>query len=126
MALERIWRAAGSNAPPRRTFAPACATCPAILKICSRDFHRARSGHDDDIIAAYLYSVSKFDDGAFLAKGAPRQFIRGADAMNVFDTREDFKVTGVEVNARADSGEDGLSFSGGAVDREAHAISGVR
>ena len=41
--------------------------------------------------------------------------------MNVFDTREDFKVTGVEVNARADSGEDGLSFSGGAVDREAHA-----
>ena len=40
--------------------------------------------------------------------------------MNVFDTREDFKVTGVEVNALSNIGDDALSSTGGAVERKPH------
>ena len=109
-----------------RTFAPALRDLLCNGEDLLARFHRARSGHDDDFIAAYLYSVSEFDDGAFRAKAAPGQFIRGADAMN-FRHAEKTSRFRVSKSMRAPTAARMvLSFSGGAVDREAHAESGVR
>ena len=84
-------------------------------------FHRARAGHDQDLVAADGEAVRQLDHGALRAEVPGDELVRRADAMDKVDAVEDLEIAGVEVVARAHRAEHGVAFAGRAMDGEPEA-----
>ena len=80
---------------------------------------RARTGHDDHLVAAYPHVIDH-DDGVVGLERAAGQLVRLGDAVHLLDAVEDFEQRNVELARSADRAENRPQRAGGPVDVEAH------
>ena len=72
------------------------------------------------MLAADFQSIGKLDHGSLRPETSSRQLVRRADAVNVFDSGQNFEVADIKIDTRSDRSHHGLPCAGGAMHREAH------
>ena len=80
---------------------------------------RARTGHDDHLVAAYP-NIVEDDDRVVGLERAAGQLVRLSDAVHLLDAVEDFEQRRVELARAADGAKDSPERARGAVHVEAH------
>src|SRR6201992_185137 len=107
-ALERVGRASWLESSSPQKGSPCGLNLIGHRKYLLARFHRARSRHHNNLIAADGDPVGKTNDGYFGPKAAACELVRGRDAHHLGNTGKQFEILVIEMRGRAHARQNGL------------------